>query len=135
MKLEDLSKEFLKLEFEKNGMVNYIVRCRDVGDEEEYQVLERAFEDVKISNENIPLEIREIVNTKLEKCISGYKEYLEDDSIDYNAKLLESFLAELGEVSNLLKPYITWPELYKSNFDVWECLVMEDYYGLKELGK
>ena len=66
MKLEDLSKEFLRIEFEKNGMVNYIVRCVNVGDEEEFQILERTFEDVKILNENIPPEIREIVNSKLE---------------------------------------------------------------------
>lgn len=124
MKLENLSKEFLKLEFEKNGMVNYIVRCMDVGDEEEFQILERTFEDVKISNENIPLEIREIVNPKLEKCINGYKNQ------DTDNKLI---LSELEEIYNLLKSYITWPGLYESNFGAWECLVLEDYDGLEEL--
>lgn len=133
MKLENLSKEFLKLEFEKNGMVNYIVRCMDVGDEEEFQILEKTFEDVKISNENIPLEIREIVNSKLENCINGFKAYQADDSTNFNEELLESFLTELGKVSELLKPYITWSELYESNFVVWEYLIMGDYDRLEEL--
>ena len=133
MKLENLSKAFLKLEFEKNSMVNYIVRCMDVGDEEEFQILEKTSEDVKISNENIPLEIREIVNSKLENCINGFKAYQADGSTNFNEKLLESFLTELGKVSELLKPYITWPELYESNFEAWECLILEDYDGLEEL--
>lgn len=124
MKLENLSKKFLKLEFEKNDKVNYIVRCMDVGDEEEFQILERTFEEVKILNENIPLEIREFVNPKLENCINGY------ENQDTDEKLI---LSELKEVSNLLKPYVTWPELYESNFGAWECLVCEDYDGLEEL--
>lgn len=123
MKLEDLSKEFLRIEFEKNGMVNYIVRCMDVGDEEEFQILERTFEDVKISNENIPLEIREIVNPKLEKCINGYKNQDTDESL---------ILKELEEVSNLLKPYVTWPELFEEQFEIWECLILGDYDRLEE---
>ena len=131
MIIDDLSKEFLKLEFEKNGMVNYIVRCIDVGDEEEYQILERTFEDVKISNKNIPQEIREKVNSKLEKCINQYKDY--NDSTDSIILDEEPILRDLGEVSNLLKPYVTWPELYESNFGAWECLILEDYDGLEEL--
>ena len=124
MKLEDLSKKFLKLEFEKNYTVNYIVRCMDVGDEEEYQILERTVEDAKILNENIPLDIREKVNTKLEKCINGYKNEDIDESL---------ILKELEEVAILLKPYVTWPELYETNFGAWEYLLFEDYDSLEEL--
>ena len=125
MKLKSLSKKFLKLEFRKNVAVNYIVRCMEVGDEEEYQILERPFEDIKITSETIPLEIRENVNTILEKCINGHQ------NEDMDEKLI---MLELIVVLNLLKPYITWPELYESNFGAWECLILEDYKSLKELG-
>lgn len=125
MKLKSLSKKFLKLEFRKNVAVNYIVRCMEVGDEEEYQILERPFEDIKITSETIPLEIRENVNTILEKCINGHQ------NEDMDGKLI---MLELIVVLNLLKPYITWPELYESNFGAWECLILEDYKSLKELG-
>lgn len=125
MKLKSLSKKFLKLEFRKNVAVNYIVRCMEVGDEEEYQILERPFEDIKIMSETIPLEIRENVNNILEKCINGHQ------NEDMGEKLI---MLKLIVVSNLLKPYITWPELYESNFGAWECLILEDYNSLKELG-
>ena len=124
MKLKSLSKKFLKLEFRKNVAVNYIVRCMEVGDEEEYQILERPFEDVKITSETIPLEIRENINTILEKCINGHQ------NEDTDGKLI---MLEMIVVFNLLKPYITWPELYETNFGAWECLVLGDYNGLKEL--
>lgn len=125
MKLKSLSKKFLKLEFRKNVAVNYIVRCMEVGDEEEYQILERPFEDIKITSETIPLEIRENVNTILEKCINGHQ------NEDMDGKLI---MLELIVVLNLLKPYITWPELYESNFGAWECLILGNYKSLKELG-
>ena len=47
LSIENLSKEFLELEFKKNYNVNYFVRCMEVGDEEEYQILEQSFEEVK----------------------------------------------------------------------------------------
>lgn len=123
MKLEDLSKTFLKLEFEKNYNVNYIVRCVEVGDEEEYQILGGIFEDVKITNTNIPLEIRENINSKLEFCINGHQ----NDDVD--DKLL---ISEMEVIANLLKPFVTWPELYETNFNAWENLIFEDYDSLEE---
>lgn len=132
LSIEDLSKEFLKLEFKKNLKVNYFVRCMEVGDEEEYQILEQSFEEVKITNENIPLELRETINNKLEKYIEEYKKYTMDELETYDE---DSILNDLGEISNLLKPYITWPELFEEQFEIWECLILEDYDGLKEFNE
>lgn len=122
MKVEDLSKEFLRLEFEKNLNVNYIVRCMVVGDEEEIQILEKEFDNIKIINENISEGTRENINTLLKNCIDKYNNDNVDEAIEDLEPLLE-----------ILKPYVTWPELYESNFNIWECLVCESFDMLEEI--
>lgn len=122
MKVEDLSKEFLRLESEKNLNVNYIVRCMVVGDEEEIQILEKEFDNIKIINENISEGTRENINTLLKNCIDKYNNDNVDEAIEDLEPLLE-----------ILKPYVTWPELYESNFNIWECLVCESFDMLEEI--
>jgi hypothetical protein len=128
--LEKLSKEFLQLEFAKNHRVNYIVRCSDAGDGEESQILDDEYQDWKIINESIPKEVRKKANKRLKLIFEAAN--LDSDEDDEDEDIEDNLSEDLEYVADLLRPYITWSELYKLDFNNWECLVTASYDCLEE---
>lgn len=105
--LNELAVAFLKSEFEKNVDVNYLVRCSDTGDGELDQIMES--DSYILINENIP-------DLKLRTINQMLEEALEEEDYDM-----------LDEVADLVRPYLTFSELYENDFDTWEAIVCETY--------
>lgn len=101
---------FLKQEFEKNQELNYLVRCSDVGDGELDQILDYDTQDgYIIVNSNIP-----------EEKLIGINQLID-------IALHEDDYGLLNNIANTVKEYVTFPELYKSDFDSWEQIVLGNY--------
>lgn len=105
--INEVALAFLKQEFEKNQELNYLVRCSDVGDGELDQILD--FDDYCIVNSNIP-----------EEKLIGINQLID-------IALHEDDYELLNKVANTVKEYVTFPELYKSDFDSWEQIVLGNY--------
>jgi hypothetical protein len=108
--INEVSLAFLKQEFEKNRELNYLVRCSDVGDGELDQILDYDTSDgYIIVNSNIP-----------EEQLIGINQLID-------IALHEDDYELLNTVANTVRGYVTFPELYKSNFNIWEQIVLENY--------
>ncbi len=107
--VNEVALAFLKQEFEKNREVNYLVRCSDVSDGELDEILD--YESYIIDNSNIPKEKLISINQLLDTALR-----------EENYELLDV-------VADSVREYVTFPELYKSDFDSWEHIVcgMHDF--------
>jgi hypothetical protein len=105
--INEVALAFLKQEFEKNRELNYLVRCSDVGDGELDQILD--YNGYIIVNLNIP-----------EEQLIGINQLID-------IALHEDDYELLNTVANTVKEYVTFSELYKSDFNIWEQIVLENY--------
>jgi hypothetical protein len=117
------------LEFLKNHRVNYIVRCSDVGEGEEFQILDDEYDDWKLTDESIPIEIKESVNKRLKVIFKAFVNLDFDRDEEDEA---ENITEDLKYLADLLRPYITQNELYKSNFHNWNHLVINSHQCLEK---
>lgn len=113
----------IKDEFKRNQSVNYIVRCLVVLDGEEFHILDNQ---EPITSELIPESVLAEINRRIEAARILYDSLNRNYGIEIRTILLEAI--------EIVKPYISFPNMYKNDFGTWEAFVCEDWDNIKYLG-
>lgn len=103
--LNELYQHLVETELDKNKTINYFVRCLDIKDGEQYQILDK--DDYILENDMVLSSLLVWGNNIIKKAIING-----DD---------DCYMLDI--VAESIKPYISFPELYQHDFDTWEHLV------------